>query len=60
MQDAQDKRVRCDQIEERSLTSDFLTGAVTTAGGLTAIAAVNQGKQVVGKLKDKVTGKDED
>jgi hypothetical protein len=58
MKDAQIKRVRSDQVEERSLTSDFLTGAATTAGGLTVIGAVAQGKQVVSKLKDKVAPKD--
>jgi hypothetical protein len=44
----------------RSLTGAYLTGAATTAGGLTVIGAVNQGKQVVGKLKEKIAPKTKD
>jgi hypothetical protein len=45
------------QLEERSAGSDFVTGFMTTAGGLTAVGVAQQGKQVVGKIVDKVKPK---
>jgi hypothetical protein len=62
MQDAENipERLVPNQAEERSVAAWYLQGAATTAGGLTVIGAVNQGKQVIGKLKDKIAPKDED
>ena len=55
-----DQTRRNEQVEERSAGSDFVTGFMTTAGGLTAVGVAKQGQQVIGKLVDKMKPKAKD